>query len=123
MFVGGAYENADGSPVSADAVAASLSADAVIDDGRAKCRHDWYQTPTHMIVSIYAKKVDPAVVRVNFQSKHVDRYAYLLFVICEYNELCVFSSYPCRLLCRMENHLIWKRIYSKKLMSNKANSR
>ncbi|CAG8436034.1 745_t:CDS:2 [Ambispora gerdemannii] len=37
-----------------------------------QCRHDWYQTPTSIIMSIYAKKVDKEKSSISFRSEEVE---------------------------------------------------
>ncbi|CAB4415183.1 unnamed protein product [Rhizophagus irregularis] len=37
-----------------------------------QCRHDWYQTPTHIIMSIFAKKVDKQNSSITFKEKELD---------------------------------------------------
>nr|CAG8483204.1 8107_t:CDS:2 [Entrophospora candida] len=38
---------------------------------RVNCRNDWYQTPTNVIMSIFAKKIDKQKSTINFQSQEL----------------------------------------------------
>ncbi|KAF9938274.1 hypothetical protein BGZ65_000119, partial [Modicella reniformis] len=37
-----------------------------------QCRHDWYQTPTHVNMSIFAKKVDAKTAVIEFKDREVN---------------------------------------------------
>lgn len=38
-----------------------------------ECRHDWYQTQTSVIISVFAKKLDKQKVNVVFEENEVMR--------------------------------------------------
>jgi hypothetical protein len=37
-----------------------------------ECRHDWYQSPTHVTISLYAKKVAPENAIIVFEDQKVN---------------------------------------------------
>jgi len=37
------------------------------------CRRDWYQTPTTIIISIFAKKVDKSKTKIEFKQDEVSK--------------------------------------------------
>ncbi|KAF9928156.1 hypothetical protein FBU30_002612 [Linnemannia zychae] len=53
-------------------VGAKKEEKAKVEEELVHCRHDWYQTQTHVNLSIFAKKVDPKTARVEFKEREVD---------------------------------------------------
>ena len=43
-------------------------------------RHDWYQTETHVIITVLAKNLKQDKVQIDFQSKSVSEYVFYGFI-------------------------------------------
>ena len=62
-------KTANPQPTAADKSASVTTAD--LPPVKQSIRHEWYQTPTHVVITIFAKNVQPEQAQIEFQTQSV----------------------------------------------------